>query len=51
MASGRSGGAEIPDFGPYNKAHLPQQFDFPKREFRKTKVVRKAFQAQSQRRD
>ena len=26
---------EFPDFGPDNKAHLPQQFFFPKREFRK----------------
>ena len=26
MGSGRSGGTELPD----NKAHLPQQFDFPK---------------------
>ena len=32
MASGRSGGTELPD----NKAHLPQQFDFPKSEFGKT---------------
>ena len=45
---GRSGGAEVPDFGPDNKAHLSQQFDFPKREFGKTKVVRRAFQAQAQ---
>ena len=35
MASGRSGGAELPDFGPDNKAQLPQQFDFPKRGFGK----------------
>ena len=36
MGSGRSGGAELPDFGPDNKAHLPQQFNFPKHEFRKS---------------
>ena len=29
MASRRSGGAELLDFCPDNKAHLPQQFDFP----------------------
>ena len=33
MAFERSGGTEFPDFGPNNKAHLPQQFGFPKREF------------------
>ena len=37
MASGKSGRAELPDFGPDNKAHLPQQFDFPKHEFGKPK--------------
>ena len=37
MASEWSGGVELPNFGPDNKAHLPYQFDFPKREFRKTK--------------
>ena len=30
MASGRSSGVKVPDFGPDNKAYLPQQFDFPK---------------------
>ena len=34
--SGWSGGTELPDFGPDNKAHLPQQFDFPKSELGKT---------------
>ena len=43
MASGRSGGAELPDFGPNNKAHLPQQFDFPKHEFGKAKWSRGLF--------
>ena len=43
--SGWSGGTEIPDFGPDNKVHLPQQFDFPKSELGKT-----SGQAQSQRR-
>ena len=50
MASGRNGGAELPDFGPDNKAHLPQQVDFPNVSS-ENKVVRKAFQAQSQRQD
>ena len=34
MASGRSGGAELPDFGPDNKTHLLR---FSKREFGKPK--------------
>ena len=35
IASGKSGGTKLPD----NKAHLPQQFNFPKSEL----VVRRAF--------
>ena len=41
MASGKSSGTELPD----NKAHLPQQFDFPKSE------NQEGIQAKSQRRD
>ena len=33
MATGRSGGAEPPDFDPDSKAQQPQDFDFPKPEF------------------
>ena len=46
MASGKSGGTELPD----NKAHLPQQFHFPKSELGETSG-QEAFQAKSQRRD
>ena len=37
---------QLPELGPDNKASQPLQFDFPKREFGKTKIVRRAFQAQ-----
>ena len=36
MASGRSSGTELPDFGPDNKAHVPQLFHSPKSELGKT---------------
>ena len=44
-ASG-SGERQLPDFGSDNKPNQPPQFDFPKREFGKTKPVKRAFQAQ-----
>ena len=37
---------QLPEVGPDNKANQPLQFDFPKRDFGKTKIVRRAFQAQ-----
>ena len=37
---------QLPDFGPDNSANQPLQFDFPKCEFGKTKIVKRAFQAQ-----
>ena len=37
---------QLSDFGPDNSANQPLQFDFPKREFGKTKIVKRAFQAQ-----
>ena len=37
---------QLSDFGPDNSANQPLQFDFPKREFGKTKMVKRAFQAQ-----
>jgi len=37
---------QLPELGPDNKASQSLQFDFPKREFGKTKIVRRAFQAQ-----
>ena len=43
MASGRSGEAKLPDFGPDNKAHMPQQFI---RVSWGKPVVRRAFQSQ-----
>ena len=44
-ASG-SGERQLPDFGSDNKPNQPPQFDFPKREFGKTKPVKREFQAQ-----
>ena len=44
-ASG-SGEWQLPDFGSDNKPNQPPQFDFPKREFGKTKPVKRLFQAQ-----
>ena len=44
-ASG-SGELQLPDFRSDNKPNQPPQFDFPKREFGKTKPVKRAFQAQ-----
>ena len=44
-ASG-SGERQLPDFGSDNKPNQHPQFDFPKREFGKTKPVKRAFQAQ-----
>ena len=44
-ASG-SGEQQLPDFGSDNKPNQPPQFDFPKREFGKTKPVKRVFQAQ-----
>ena len=35
-------GRQLPDFGPDNSANQPLQFDFPKREFGKTKIVKRA---------
>ena len=35
---------QLPDFGS-DKANQPLHFDFPKREFGKTKIVKRAFQA------
>ena len=38
--------SQLPDFGAEDKPNQPLQFDFPKREFGKTKIVNRAFQAQ-----
>ena len=41
-----TGNPQLPDFGADNKPVQPLQFHFPKREFGKTKIVKRAFQAQ-----
>ena len=37
---------QVPDLGAHNKPNQPLQFDFPKRAFGKTKVVKRTFQLQ-----
>ena len=37
---------EVPHLGAHNEPNQPLQFDFPKREFGKTRIVKRAFQSQ-----
>ena len=36
---------QLPNLGAHNKPNQPLQFDFPKREFGKTRVVKRVFQS------
>ena len=37
---------QLPNLGAHNKPNQPLRFDFPRREFGKTRVVKRAFQSQ-----